>query len=80
VSLLVFGSVTGQTAIIRFLFGERFKANDLADVASTFHVERARPVAGFAAVAIFQSGFEVRSVFEVLLVKFLMASLASVGS
>lgn len=78
--LLVFGAVTGQTAIVRFFFGERFEADDLSDVAPTLNVERARPVAGLATMAIFQSSLEVRGMFEILIVKFFMASLASIGS
>ena len=79
-SLLVLSGVTGQTAIIRLAFGKRFKTDDLADVAPAFHVEGARAVAGFAAVAIFKRGLEVRRVLEVLLVKFFMAGLASIGA
>lgn len=73
-------AVTGQTAIIRLVFGERFETDDLADIAPTLNVERARAVAGLAAVAIFQSSLEVGGKFKILLVKFLMTGLASIGS
>jgi hypothetical protein len=72
--------MTGQTAIVRLFFGERFEADDLGDVAAALNVERARTVARLAAVAIFQRRLEMGGMFEILFVKLFMAGLASIAS
>ena len=69
---LVLGVAT-QAIGTRFLPGERFEADDLADIASAFHVFRSGAVTGLTAVAFAQCCFEMRGVFEVLLIDVLMA-------
>ena len=54
------------------------EADDLADIAASRHMGRPGSVAGFATMAVFQRGLEVRSTFELVLVHIFMACLAGV--
>jgi hypothetical protein len=65
--------VASQASGTGFLAWEGLETDDLAGIASAFHVFWCRAVAWLAAVAVAQCSFEMRRVFEALLINFLMA-------
>ena len=77
-SLLMLLAVATQTPRTRFLRRQRFEVDDLRDVSAAFYVRRARTMAGLATVTVLKSGFEVWSLFEVVLVYVLVTCLAGI--
>jgi hypothetical protein len=76
--LLVVCAVTTQAMRIHVLFRHCLEADDLGDVPSPRYVRRARTMTGLAAMPVVQSGFEMGSAFEFVLVKVFVTGFANV--
>jgi hypothetical protein len=79
-SLLGIVAMTGKAALIHFIFGEGGEANDLADIATAFHMFRARTVTRLATVAALQGSFEVWGGFEILFIEVFVARFTDVST
>jgi hypothetical protein len=76
--LLVVRTVATQALCIHLRFRHCLEADDLGDVPSPRHVRRAGTVTGLAAMPVLQSGFEMGSTFELVLVNVFVTGFANV--
>jgi hypothetical protein len=80
VPLLAFLRMTAQATRVNVRCSHSFKAGDLGDVAAALYVGGPGAMTRLTALSVFEGCLEVRSRFEVLLVKIFVASLAHIGS
>ena len=79
VPLLVLFTVAAQATGVGILLRHRLEADNLGHIPAAFHVGGSGTVTGLATVPVLQSGLEMGSVFEVLLVQVLVAGLAGIN-
>ena len=78
--LFMFVTVAVQALSVALMGRQILETDNFADISSGFHMLGAWPVTGFTAMSILQRGFEMGSLFKVILVQLFVTGLTRIST